>query len=1576
MQQQNKKVKFILGSTGSGKTRKMVEIARETLLGKNKENNIILIAVHNKDTATAIYNDLKKDAKHIRHLCLYIASNSYTKKTLITQSTKDKKFKVPRVILTTHAYLKKRGDSTFLYAFHLDLLWIKKKEPDIFIKLYIDEAHLYLDSLTWSLKIQGMYYIQTDLGFERIERPLPKSGYNRENVDATLQTVRHIYHTCKDSKNPRIMWDRGVLRGQTTHMLEHLYKPKYQVSFLNSTYGFIKEKEFHLNDVLNITPKYALINSNEQVDKIIKEVCRINNIEITSFKYYSYQNATNDLFLSTPYIIETIFGEHTNEPHSKFYSGFDFFSLVFIQSITDEMSLLSASFIEYHYDWFKWIETEVKVEQLNIEKLKQSDDYGCILSISTKSSSKILMKLKDINPLIHFSINKSESNNLAKNFCDNPENRSYFAQFEGIYKNEVKLISATASPTTSDVKPINLSYWGSTLSTGINLPTLHICSVDLKHSIPFIFIPLAGIKTSNELKSYIKSQLIENVIQMLSRICRNKGDQFKILILNRSFEKQLLTVEDEKSENIIDVILSYERFREKFKRFKVYNDVKIIKGTLSLLKEWVTDNQDISNNSDGNLILNNLVSEMIEHLKDKDNIKKNEILDDLPRPYNYIKKLTVIKEDQYDKDDCFSIMDSKKIIAVTCCNLPSSFLLTFFYSDTGSMKHYEFGGFIDKKRINNAISEIKQLLNRNVILIGFGLFNKVAPFLNYLLSDTKQNIHDLMSFIDVTDQKQRLTIKDLEKKVFFLIDLKKMCKSNAIIDLTDIGLQLDSKKLPVLYKKKTSSELEYDYREYQEYNERSLMIINELYRNFFRYNEIMSYRTFMAVLKNEFNYLPNNQYILNQFVETPTKKWTEPSINALKLNSIKIPSHMKLSCSKVKEVINEFNWKDNNLKSLLLNYYDNEFYFNKKDSGFFDKTLQNKMILDITLNSLKLRIGSGGLHSRGELAYLNSSDEYLLKHLDIRSFYPWVLTKYKLLKNSPLSVLFENMYQKRIDAIVNQEKDKAEVYKFIINSITGNLANKHSRMFDIQVRFDLIQISQILMLNWIDHLIDIQCSVFGVNTDGLIVYFQNKKDQPSLIKWDNLQDIPIIKRNLKQVYIKSNRISKIDEYGQFDGYGLNTSKSITSFSSFNLNKPAIIKDILESKIEKVQDNGIVLNKNLRKFCFYLKSSQTYNIILKDDNKDEEFFIDKIRYALSKNPTGLKVIKRSKKSGVDEVVDTNIIDLNQYTPLVFNTLNLKTYEKLAKDEMGGNFLSNHLNRNIDKQKITIESLNLPEKVTQYGKLFSLLPIDKRGFFPKDKWENVFVTSLTSYPNTYAIAIVMSPQNCFVIDVDEPSNLPKNIKDYILNNINDFIICYHDEKKQSNHDVIYNKRFKLLFKSNQNTYVKFQKIINLFDSIQIEINVKRAFTFFGFHRNGQTKYEIINEKKMTNLPFIKDDFFKLLVEHSKSIIQDGTFLQRNRSNYILKHKSFAFIQNKIEEFSKRYGGKVQTDTSDDSIHISTNCPNVHLHSQNVDQKSDFSIKFYKRTNTLVASCFHKSCKEANNNLMENLFGKPSR
>ena len=133
-------VHFIYGQTGSGKTLNLVNRAVEHLTGNPESNKVIVCCFANMGAVEHGYEQILKKSIEIQG----DDKTKYIKKRLVTYTSGSKKsfilghyhkekmkgkdFIIPRVIITTHAYLQLRGDSFVLYQFVPCIYFTSRKQ--------------------------------------------------------------------------------------------------------------------------------------------------------------------------------------------------------------------------------------------------------------------------------------------------------------------------------------------------------------------------------------------------------------------------------------------------------------------------------------------------------------------------------------------------------------------------------------------------------------------------------------------------------------------------------------------------------------------------------------------------------------------------------------------------------------------------------------------------------------------------------------------------------------------------------------------------------------------------------------------------------------------------------------------------------------------------------------------------------------------------------------------------------------------------------------------------------------------------------------------------------------------------------------------------------------------------------------------------------------------------------------------------------------------------------------------------------------------------------------------------------
>jgi hypothetical protein len=1577
-------VQMTLGPTGSGKTHSITENLIKSLK-EPTSNNITIVALSSKEAVSIMSEEIRNavnDEEHLKKLCIYISGSSYSTKGFIVLSeeskaikgkNKNKIYTSPRVILTTHAYLKKRGDSSFMYMFHLDLLWLRN-EQKYKIDLIIDEGHLFLNSLTWSYKVGGLYYDHYDLGNSVIERPLKGVKNLNQVSDKVSRTMvyketPHIFTVDMESKNPIVKWDTGFSPGQHRSIFPDLGNPSTTVKHLNMQYDFIENSSFKSDHIMNLGYKYALSAKSAFSREILTSFCKRQSVNLVAFTDYDYSSAMSELFACTPYFIRTTnIGDeaYDGEPRKTQVSGYDFYTLTLILSLFDHVTLTSASFTDQHYLLWECLGLKVEKETLPTrEGLK--DDFGCVLVNNKRMTLNNFKDISTLGPMLHFSHNKKESESLSNNFFKDPTLRYKFASLEKVYRKVYERLDTYDTPENLGEKTYLLSYWGSSLSTGVNLPELNVCCVDLKHSIPFVFIPMDLIKSDGDLLAYITESLCESVIQMLSRICRNHGDSFKVLILNRANY-------NESEKGLIDELVKYKRFAAKFKKFKIFKDIKFSKPTLSYLEYLIQNNIPLKRIPSDVLEMTSINSDLVDYLQGLDHDISKSLVNTVPKSQSSV-KLMVKNSTKPNDLGWIQEFDIFKHYAVKLTI--SHYGFHFSFSNLNNSKIVGVN-FTESSDLSQEYSKLKEILKKDVILFGFNSNMFEGPVLSYLMTKNSSdlNIKDALLECENLLTKERVSLKSVENSVFKFIDLRIMCKQHNRITLDEIASQLNYFDLPdyTLVENELTSDV------IEQRNEHSINILKMLQSDLFSEDNVLVYNSFLNMLKQNFSYDPTFDQILRAYISTPTKKWTSQYIPALSLNHYKpviSESEHLLNTSDITNYIEELFWHDISIKDKLIAYYGNESFYSFPHASGFRNENKEEMTLNLIFNNsgLSLKMGSGGCHSKIENTIVKQDSDVKMFDMDIQGFYGWILYQFKLLKGTPVQLLLNHAYENRLKALKENDYHSATAYKFIINSISGNLSLPYSPLYNIQSRFDLIQLSQIIVCNWIDFLIKNSCSVFAVNTDGLIITIPKDASMDFVHAWASGIGVTVKMLSLEWFSAKGGQISKMTLEGNFSGSGMNLEKSITPFTSFRYNKPLILKDIIEGKSFP---KGNVPSEELRKFVYTAATPNLSNpLFLQDENDYNMKEIKYIRYVIGRN-TKINLMK--KMAHGYKSIHNSIIYLNSYREIKYEDLDEKHYKNTALSEINSigdnitHFAPFQANQNVltktkNENIIHTERFNLELKKSfeSFHKSVDLVPVRNGGKFFRGKLKDNIITFWDNSSNYEALAVVIDPNKYFVIDVDDNLMLPDTIRAYLLSNYDKLCICYHSKKDLGFEQVLNFLPFKLIFKCDTEIVKQMKSLISNYEKIKIEIAFNRAFSFFGYHRKKESEYKLLGGVNLNNMQFPDKELIDLLFEELPTDFSSITKSNQFSSKGISLEKT----RRVMKSFQKKYGGEKMLVKEDNSERLVSTCPNNHLHTSGKSHSREFSIKYSLKFDTVVAGCFHRSCRENNLKLLEDLF-----
>lgn len=217
------------------------------------------------------------------------------------------------------------------------------------------------------------------------------------------------------------------------------------------------------------------------------------------------------------------------------------------------------------------------------------------------------------------------------------------------------------------------------------------------------------------------------------------------------------------------------------------------------------------------------------------------------------------------------------------------------------------------------------------------------------------------------------------------------------------------------------------------------------------------------------------------------------------------------------------------------------------------KSYENKFVISNTVYS----IGVGGIHSINKPEIFLPKDDEYIGHSDVASMYPSFIIKYKWIPQhlgKEFWHIYSKIYDERIEAKHNHQSGKNIALKYALNAVTGKMQQETSWMYDPLSVFKIRINGQLILLMLVDQLLELNCKIVQVNTDG-VMYIAKEKDR------DRVQEAISNIEKLTQLVFES------DEYEAFYQYAVN-------------DYFGVIKGYTQSKDPKlIEKKGMFITKN-------------------------------------------------------------------------------------------------------------------------------------------------------------------------------------------------------------------------------------------------------------------------------------------------------------------------------------------------------------------------------------------------------------
>jgi len=304
---------------------------------------------------------------------------------------------------------------------------------------------------------------------------------------------------------------------------------------------------------------------------------------------------------------------------------------------------------------------------------------------------------------------------------------------------------------------------------------------------------------------------------------------------------------------------------------------------------------------------------------------------------------------------------------------------------------------------------------------------------------------------------------------------------------------------------------------------------------------------------------------------------------------------------------------ENDLKTLstnreIVNIKDIVFPYVEFKTDKFKTVLQefNKLSLretdkfEFIINEgIDITYALGGIHAAPNNVVVNSDDDYIIKSLDVVSYYPNLMIRNKLcpahLPKDKFLQLYEGYFIERKS--IPKKDPRNYILKILLNSTYGLTNDKYSFLRDREVTLAICINGQLLLTMLMEEmLLQIpECQLIMMNTDG----FEVKIPRKYIDVYDQICKTweALTKLELEFIDYKSMIISDVNNYIAIDVNNKTKCKGKYEFENIPLHKnkshAIIAKAVYEYWVNNIPVNEtITSNTNIFNFCAGVKAKKS------------------------------------------------------------------------------------------------------------------------------------------------------------------------------------------------------------------------------------------------------------------------------------------------------------------------------------------------------------------------------------------------
>lgn len=153
--------------------------------------------------------------------------------------------------------------------------------------------------------------------------------------------------------------------------------------------------------------------------------------------------------------------------------------------------------------------------------------------------------------------------------------------------------------------------------------------------------------------------------------------------------------------------------------------------------------------------------------------------------------------------------------------------------------------------------------------------------------------------------------------------------------------------------------------------------------------------------------------------------------------------------------------------------------------------------LDIKINGTTYKLGIGGLHSQESEQSIVAQGEYLLKDIDVTSYYPNLILNMGMYPDATgpyFLTAYRDILNERVAAKRAGDKVKDAVLKITLNGTFGKTSSQYSVLYNPKMMLYTTLTGQLCVLKLIEFFERAGIHVVSANTDGIVVHYHKDKE--------------------------------------------------------------------------------------------------------------------------------------------------------------------------------------------------------------------------------------------------------------------------------------------------------------------------------------------------------------------------------------------------------------------------------------------------------------------------------------------------